>query len=241
MPQRCLLHCRQLSLHSQQIRRVPHAAPHQSALLTRRFTIQVSNDVVWHSCLGLGTRCWHADCCHTHRLLCPCCQGGCCMLVRYAAPAPKQPDEQSEPEVTKQCLRCGETRSLFYFPVRKSHPNGWVHCFACQYELRLQVKPPRRCAPLLHTTYWKELLIALCGLQRVFTVLHHTRHSCESFVCHVSIRNPATLLLLQSHVHHSLIAACTLHRVEHNEHAPTDEPQDCRKCHRGTWRQDGFP
>ena len=165
-PQYCLVHRLQLpSQSSQQICRVPHATPHQSALLTRRSTMQVGYDVVCHSCLGLGARCWHADRCHAHRLLCPCCQGGRCISVRCAAPAPEQPEGQSEPEITKQCLRCGETRSLFYFPTRKSHPKGWVHCFACQSELWLQVRPPRRCAPPLHTSCSEEPLIASCGLQ----------------------------------------------------------------------------
>jgi hypothetical protein len=48
---------------------------------------------------------------------------------------------------TKQCTRCGNERTLFYFPVRKAHPDGWVHCYACQYEQRLEVRPFRRCAP----------------------------------------------------------------------------------------------
>lgn len=43
---------------------------------------------------------------------------------------------------------------------------------------------------------------------------------------------PATPLSHQSYVNQSPTAACTLHRVGHNEHAPTDEPQVCIKCHR---------
>jgi hypothetical protein len=145
----CLVHRRQLPLQSsQQICRVPHAAPHHSALLPQQSAMQVSNDVWWQSCLGLSTRNWHAHGCHVHRLLCPCCQGSRHLSVRCAVPAPEQPGGQSEPEVMKQCSHCGQTRTLFYFPVRQSRPDGWVHCYACQYKLRLDAKPPRRCALL---------------------------------------------------------------------------------------------
>jgi hypothetical protein len=146
-PQCCLVQRRQLSLQPQQICRVPQAAPHHSALLMRRSTMQVSNIVAWQSGFSLcSSQCCHADGCHAHCLLCPCCQGGRCVSVQCAAAADEQPTGQSKRESTKQCERCGDTRTLFYFPVRKSHPGGWVHCFACQHEQLLEARPPRRCA-----------------------------------------------------------------------------------------------
>ena len=67
-------------------------------------------------------------------------------LVRCAA-APNEQLEQPEQGPEKRCLRCGDRRTLFYFPLRKSQPDGhWVHCYACQHALRLEAKPPRRCA-----------------------------------------------------------------------------------------------
>jgi hypothetical protein len=43
-------------------------------------------------------------------------------------------------EATKRCQRCGEEHTLYYFPVRKSHPDGWVHCYPCHRELRQKTK-----------------------------------------------------------------------------------------------------
>lgn len=59
-----------------------------------------------------------------------------------------QHDQQAEQtaEFVKLCQRCGDERMLFYFPVRKSHPQGWVICYACQHDLKLQAQPPRQCA-----------------------------------------------------------------------------------------------
>ena len=67
-------------------------------------------------------------------------------VQKCAASAAGQPDLQPGVGPTKRCLRCGEERTLFYFPVRTTQPGGWVHCYACQYELRLEVRPFRRCA-----------------------------------------------------------------------------------------------
>ena len=63
-----------------------------------------------------------------------------------AVAAAEQPEGQPGRGTTKRCLMCGDEHTLFYFPVRKSHPGGWVHCYACQREQRLQVKPSVRCA-----------------------------------------------------------------------------------------------
>ena len=57
-----------------------------------------------------------------------------------AASAAGQPDLQPWEGPTKRCLRCGDERTLFYFPVRPSRPDGWVICYACQYDLRLEAK-----------------------------------------------------------------------------------------------------
>ena len=71
-----------------------------------------------------------------------------------AASAAEQPDLQPEEGPTKRCQRCGEERTLFNFPVRKTQPGGWVNCHACQYELWLEARPFRRCAhPLVCLSY----------------------------------------------------------------------------------------
>jgi hypothetical protein len=62
------------------------------------------------------------------------------------ASAAGQPDLQPGEGPTKRCQRCGDERTLFYFPVRPTRPDGWVHCYACQHDLRIEAKPYRRCA-----------------------------------------------------------------------------------------------
>ena len=85
---------------------------------------------------------WHGTTLHTHGAGL---QGGGIVLTSGAAAAAEQPDGQSGQEVTKRCLMCGDEHTLFYFPVRKSHPDGWVHCFPCQREQRQKVKASSGC------------------------------------------------------------------------------------------------
>ena len=67
-------------------------------------------------------------------------------LPSCAAAAAEQPNGQSEQEATKRCRLCGNERALFYFPLRTSHPDGWVDCYACQREQRQKLKPVSGCA-----------------------------------------------------------------------------------------------
>ena len=85
------------------------------------------NDAAYTCCVGAGL------------------QGGGTVLTSCAAAAAEQPDGQSGQDVSKRCLMCGDEHTLFYFPVRKSHPDGWVHCFPCQREQRQKVKASSGC------------------------------------------------------------------------------------------------
>ena len=72
-------------------------------------------------------------------------QGSRSSLLSCAATAAEQPDGQPVQDATKRCLSCGNEHMLFYFPVRTSHPDGWVHCYACQHAQRQKVNPISRC------------------------------------------------------------------------------------------------
>jgi hypothetical protein len=94
----------------------------------------------WCRCRGMSTRRWlqHAN------LFASGFQVRCTIFVRCAASAAGHPEGAPDQGPTKRCLRCGDERTLFYFPVRTAQPNGWVHCYACQRDLKLEAKPPRR-------------------------------------------------------------------------------------------------
>jgi hypothetical protein len=134
-------------------------SPHQQRLEAIAWAGEECDGHMLFSCRTLTaciiieqTRCWGAAL-----------QGICAPLPSCAAAAAEQPDGQSGQETTKRCLSCGNKRTLFYFPVRKAHPGGWVHCFACQREQWKKTKPTSRCVVIwLPVARWPAACFATC-------------------------------------------------------------------------------
>lgn len=145
-PGRCGLQCHQPPSVLQRIRRSRHAAHHHVSFSSRRSPGQVSAVVV----TSPGAPIWSSLTARNMMELARC-FGAAFQETRFSLPscavaASEQSDGQPGQEATKRCLSCGNERTLHYFPVRKTHPGGWVHCYACQTEQRRKAKPLSRCA-----------------------------------------------------------------------------------------------
>ena len=97
-------------------------------------------------------------------------------LLTCAGAAPDQPDGQPVQEATKRCRLCGNERTLFYFPKRKSQPDGWVHCYACQREQRQKVNSSGGCA--LTLLPMASCAACLCALHAALAILHLAAWQC---------------------------------------------------------------
>jgi hypothetical protein len=110
----------------------------------------------------------------------------CTAVLECAAPTVGQPGGDPDQGPTKRCLHCGDERTLFYFPVRKAQPNGWVHCYACQRDLRLEAKPPRPCAHsqqmAVFNVLWSQISYFTYELLDWAPTAHVVNVTCIAFV-----------------------------------------------------------
>jgi hypothetical protein len=139
-----------------------------------------------------------------------------------------QPRGQSGQQPTKRCLRCHDERTLFYFPVRKAHPDGWVHCYACQHEQWLEVKPPKRCMPSRPPVC--TLVAGYCNLDEVTSLSNIVS---QRAACTAVAEPHEPRYHLDAPYNCRCQLACFCHvscRPKDGEYPPTQEPQECNNC-----------
>ena len=231
-PQRCVLHSCQPPTVLRRMCRALKAVPDLGIFNPKRLPGQVSDALWFNVNIRILLTCCQTG--YTFFVICRLQGGRHVSLTSCAAAAAEQPEAQLGQGVTKRCLMCGGERTLFYFPVRKSHPGGWVHCYACQREQRQKIKPFSGCATMGPLSAAGS---AACRVECVCSVFATPFASLDDVLVQFVLLWPSLGSLMGPTIFRlgatrRLSGACIPCRPREGEHSPTQEDQVCKKCHK---------